>query len=384
LRVFLGILALILIIVGWYVAFYVMPKATVTIKTDTSNIQSDIDLVASPKTPTLDVDNKVVPALNKELKKTDTEKVQATGEKDMGTKATGEVTLSTLCSPTFTTVPAGTGVSTGNLTFITQADVTLDTLDSSGGNCRLTGDVKVTSQNAGDKYNISSGRTFTVSGYSSVSGTNADGMSGGTSKIVKVVSQKDLDDAKQKLLERSLDTAKQDIKDDLKETGYIGFDDSFNAGTPVVTSTPKVGEEATDVTVTSVTTFSMVGVKKEDLQKLIEKSVDGKIDKSKQEILDNGLDKASFRLTEKKPNGDVVIAMQVTVTAGPHLDADDIKREVAGKKKGQAIEIVQTRPGIKEVNITYSPSWVSSIPKKVSKIKVVFESSNTNDATDNR
>jgi hypothetical protein len=217
-----------------------------------------------------------------------------------------------------------------------------------------------------------------------VSGTNADGMSGGTSKIVKVVSQKDLDDAKQKLLERSLDTAKQDIKDDLKETGYIGFDDSFNAGTPVVTSTPKVGEEATDVTVTSVTTFSMVGVKKEDLQKLIEKSVDGKIDKSKQEILDNGLDKASFRLTEKKPNGVVVIAMQVTVTAGPHLDADDIKREVAGKKKGQAIEIVQTRPGIKEVNITYSPSWVSSIPKKVSKIKVVFESSNTNDATDNR
>jgi hypothetical protein len=383
LKLFLGIFALILVIAGWYMAFYVMPRAIVTVKTDNTTVDSTIQFIASPKADTLDEENKIIPAINKELKKNDTEKVQATGEKNNGEKATGEVTLSlTNCSAGEVTVPVGTGVSTNNLTFVTQEAATLTSVEI-GGVCKnsdpsfsnfTTKKVKVTAQNGGDQYNISNGRTFTVAGYSAVSGKNDNPMTGGTSKIVKVVSQQDVDNVKQKLTDRSTETAKRDLVEQLGFEKYKGIEDTFTASATAITSTPKVGEEATEVTVTASTTFNMLGVKEDDLKKLIQKDVDGKIDKSKQVVLNEGLSDAKYRVSEKKPNGDTVMSIAVVVEAGPQLDAESIKREVAGKKKGQAQELVQTRPGIKEVNISYSPFWIYSTPKQTSKIKVVFES----------
>lgn len=381
LKVVLGVFALLALIGLWFFAMQVAPKARVTIKTDSSTLDSELKLTVSPTATETSEDGAVVPGTLKEISKIDTETVATTGQVDKGEKAKGTVTLTNCSKADETlTVPAGTGVSTNNLTFITDEAATIPPSNFTGtGSCKSDSSkvVSVTAQNGGDKYNISGDRTFTVAGFSSVTGTDSSAMTGGTSNIVKIVTQKDIDEARQKIQDRS-DAARDELLEGMDEDNLIGIRESFaTKGEPIVTSKPNVNEESANVSVTVSTTYTLLGVSKDALKELVTKSVDGDYDKSKQVILDDGLDEARIILDEKRPNGDTAITVRTLVLAGPQLDEDAIKKEIAGKKKNQALTAIQSRPGIKEAQITYSPFWVSSTPKNTSKITVVFEQNDT-------
>jgi hypothetical protein len=388
-RLFLGAALLILLIVGFIYAAIVLPKAKITIKTDTTTIASNVSLIGSPKAKTFNKDNGIVPAENKTLSKTDASQAPATGQKNNGTKAKGTMTLTNCINDQQPhTVPAGTGFSSGNLTFVTNDDVVLSAAYYTNGKCQtqfgnalgFTKDVPVTAATAGDQYNLSS-RSYnppaslaTSNGSVSASGSN---MSGGTNQIIKIVSQQDVDGAKQKIVDQNTQVAKDTLNKQLQDDSYLPIADTFVAGNPVVTTTPNVGEQADQVNVSVTVNYTMLGVKKDDVKQLVENDIKQHIDTNKQAILDNGLDKASFQILEKRPNGDVKLSVQTQALAGVAQDADGIKQAIAGKKKGEARDTILARPGVKDVNVNYSPFWVTSAPKKSSKITVVFEQSNT-------
>lgn len=374
-KLFLGVAALILLIIGAVFAFMVLPKATVTLKTDTSSIDTKLNLIADPAAQRLDEESGIIPAVSKEFRKTDTEKVAATGEKDKGTKASGAVTLSVACGDVDDfpmTIPAGTGVSSGNLTFVTAESISL-TSPGGGGGCEFRGTGDVTAERAGDQYNLTSGKTFTVAGYSSVSGVNNDSMSGGTSKIVNIVTQGDVDKAKDAIAKRAGTEAPDDLKEDIRKEGYRPIEQTLDTSQPTVTSTPAVGAEASEVTITSTTVFTMLGVKEDDLNKLIEESAKKEIDPSKQVIRDNGLDNANISVEQKGQGGQMTLSLQTIVTAGPDLDEEELKKEVVGKKRGDIQNLLKSRPGVNSVEVDYSPFWVQSTPKSTNKIDIVIE-----------
>lgn len=390
LRLFLGVLAIIFLIVGWVYAAMILPKAKITIKTDTQSVTSNITLTTSPKAKDLQKVGNIVPAEVKEYKKTDATKVSTTGKKDNGIKATGTMTLTNCINDSQPhTVPAGTGFSSGSFTFITTADVTLSTSVYSGTTCRtdlatslgFRKDVPVVASQAGDQYNLSA-RSYTSpaslstsSGSITAAGSN---MSGGTSKITKVVAQSDVDGAKQKVLDQNLQPATAELINKLNTDGFTPIVDTFSNGNPVVTTTPNIGDEADEVNVSLTITYTMLGAKQSALKQLVEDDVNQHIDATKQTILDNGLAKAVFTILDKPPNGDVKVSMQTVALAGVQQDVNAIKKAVAGKKKGDTQTVITQRPGVKDVTINYSPFWVSSTPSKLSKITVIFEQSSSN------
>lgn len=379
-RLFLGVAALVLLIVGWVFAAIVLPKAKITIKTDTTDVASNLTLTASPKAQELDKEKKIVPAITKEFKKTENTKVPATGEKDGGTKANGEVSLKNCtASVNSVTVPAGTGVSTAGLTFITQEEVTLPATSLNGlSQCTTpTKDVSVLAQNAGDKYNLSENRSFTVSGYSNITGVNEDPFNGGTTKIIKIVNQSDVDGAKQKILDDNLQTSKGELSKLLKTDGYLPITDTHSSGNPTISASPKVGDEGSEVNVNVIVIYTMMGAKEESLKELVEEDINKNIDSSKQSILDNGLGQAVLQVIDKPASGDVKFTLQAQAKAGVAQNEEDIKKSVAGKKRGETQEIIQQRPGVKDVTVNYSPFWVFKTPSKQNKITIIFEQSNT-------
>lgn len=377
-RLFLGGLAVVLLLVGWYFASFVLPKATITIKTDTSSVTSDLTVTVRPGLEELNEEQSVVPGDQEELRKTDTQKTAATGQKDIGKKASGEVTLSlTDCSQDEVTIPAGTGVSSGDLTFITTSDATLVAVQF-GNQCRNSDfpqfsseTVGVTAQNAGDQYNVAA-KSYSVSGHSNVAGQGTE-MTGGTSKVVKVVRQEDIDTAKKTLLERNDDAAKEELSNQLEANGYFPISETFKTGKSEVASTPNVGDEASEVTITSTVVYTMTGLKTSELEKLIAKDVEGEIDTSRQAISDYGLDQAVFRVLGAESNGDVRLSIQTVVTAGPQIDEAQLKEEIKGKKKGETVELIKSRPGVTDVEIDFSPFWVFSTPRDTDKITITFE-----------
>ncbi len=371
-----GLLAL--LIVGFVFASIILPKATIAIKTNTTEVAAKVSIIASPAFTEFNEQKGTVPGLLKEYKKTEVQKVPATGQKDMGTKASGSVTLSlTDCTKEQVTVPAGTTVTSGSLNFVTQVDVSMQSVKI-GPNCRnsdfkniTTTKVNVVAQNAGDSYNLSA-RNYTVNGFTNVSGAG-DAMSGGTSKVIKVVSQQDVDTAKQKAVETTNAIANAEIVKLLKDEGYFPLTDTFVTKEPVVTTNPGVDAESEEVTVSVTLAYTMVGAKRQDIDTLAAKSISSQIDSSQQKILNNGVDTASVLILGKKASGETSFELQLRATAGVEQNIDQIRQAVAGKKKNEAESVVRSRPGIEEVTVQYSPFWVSKIPNKLEKIQVTFE-----------
>ncbi|MCA9330965.1 hypothetical protein KC957_02875 [Candidatus Saccharibacteria bacterium] len=370
---------LILLIVLFVFANVVLPSAKIIVKTDTSSTDVSLNVTGSTSANGVDTDNLVVPITQQEYKQTDSEKTAATGQKNVGEKATGTVDFSNnTTSPV--TVSAGAQLKAdGGLAFTVDSSVTVpagqvscsDIFTCSGSPGTASG--SVTAAEAGAKYNGASG---TLSGApSGVEAAFSGSASGGTDKTVKVVSQSDIDAAKKKILDRSKDTGESQLQSQFDQQGAIPLKDTLKTGDPVVTSSPNVNSEGDEVSVTVVVTYTESGVKRDDLNKIIEAQVNRQIDTSKQQVQSTGLDDAILKVTSN--SGDTIkFQVQTVALAGPQLDIEGIKKEIAGKKRGETTSLIMARPGIKDVEISYSPFWVFSTPKRTNKISITFESAN--------
>jgi hypothetical protein len=378
-RLILGATAFVALIVFWIFASFVWPKATITIKTDTTDVTSTVSITSSPTISEIDVENKQIPGILKEYKKTDSQKAPATGQKDMGTKAKGKVTFTTQIScatPEPATIPTGTTISSGSFAFVTQEKPNFTYTGTTGSppnvKCSWKSNaVDVVADKAGDSYNLSA-RNYTVSGFSNVSAAGS-AMNGGTSKIIKIVSQQDIDTIKQKVVDSFNATANQELVSQLKAEGYFPITDTFVTKEPLVVANPAVNTEAEEVTVNVTVSYTMAGAKEDGIKQILESDIKKHIDTSKQNILNTNLDKATIRIDSKKENGEVTFTLQTIAQAGVEQNEAAIKQAVKGKKKGDVQSTLQSRPGVKDVQVKTSPFWVSKVPKNDGKITLIFE-----------
>jgi len=375
-RLLIGGGVLIGLIILFLIFNRVLPKAKIVIKSDNISVNTDVPFTANTAFTSFDAETGKVPATKKDVSKTDSVKVQATGQKNVGEKATGTVTLKNCAKVDGAyTIPAGTIVTSGASSFSINATTLLPASSFSGSDTCITAGktVNVTSTAAGDQYNISGGRTFAVAGVPSITGIDSSAMSGGTNKLVTVVSDQDVESAKQKIADKSKDAATSDLKKQFNDDDLMLIPETITSSISNVTASPKVGDEATEVNVTSTTVYTGLGVKEANLKTLVENSAKKQIDTSKQAISNDGLSKAIFKVEDKKSATDQKIRVQSTVSTGTQIDQDALKKEIAGKKKGDVQDQISKLPGVQDVTVSYSPFWVYKTPSNPSKITIVIE-----------
>jgi len=375
----LGGVLLVGLIVLWYVMFRVMPKAAVTIQTNNQNASATVTLTADTATKALNQTGNIVPAEIKDIKETATQTANASGQKNIGNKASGTITATASCPKPISNISAGTGVSSAGLTFITTDVLKFHNTGQTGsdGNWICTGDVPITAQEGGTKYNLAANTTFAVAGYPGVSGSNDSAISGGTDQNVTVLSQSDIDGAKQKIASNT-SQAQSDLSKALKADGEFVLPATLTSDPPSVSTSANAGDQVTSVTVTVVTTYHMLGVKQNDLQTLAATDVKNQIDTSKQQIFDYGLSQAVFNVTSKQSNNNQTLSMQTTVTAGANIDVASLKQQIAGKKQGDIKTLIGNLPSVQSVKVNYSPFWVTTTSHKTSRITInVLKSTTT-------
>jgi hypothetical protein len=374
----IGGILLVVLLVGGIVAAKVLPKATVTLTTDTSNIPVNLSLTADTTANTVNTSTLTLPATIQKTQKSVSQQVPTTGTINNGQKATGSVTLSlTDCSVSQVTVPAGTGVTANGYTFITQADETLQSVKV-GSQCKnssfpsfSSATANVTALAGGTGYNIAAS-SFSVAGFSDVSASSSAAMSGGTDDSVQIVAQADIDNATQKITAESTDSIKQQLEQQIQAAGEYALTSTFNAASPTTTTSANVGDQASSVTVTENTTYTMFGVKENDLNSIVDNNLQSKIDPSKQVILNEGLSSASFQVNNQTAST-VQFALSTTATAGPDLQASAVKKSIVGLKSGEVVTMLKADPGVTAVNVHLSPFWVTSVPSNLNKVTVTFQ-----------
>lgn len=374
-----GLLLVLIIGILLFITFS-LPKATIDIKTDATSVATNLNLTLSASAGNLDTVNNIVPAKLASQQKTYTAQETTTGQKNTGTKAQGTVTMTEgACSGSLPPdVPAGTGLSANNQTYITQDDVSFVFMSTNGGKkCTVQGEVNSTdssngqtnipiiAQSGGSSFNVS-GVPFTVSGNSNISASGS--ASGGTDNIVQTVNQNDINNAKAKI-SPSDSSLQQTLESQLKGGGYYPIEATYQAGTPNVTSSANVGDVATSVTVTETITYTMFGVHQSDLNTLIDNQVNSQINTSQQSVLDTGLSNAVFNINTVSSSS-AQLTMSTNATAGPQLDVNSIRQQAAGQKEGAIKNQISNNPDVTSVSVSVSPFWVSTAPKNTSRITV--------------
>lgn len=374
-KLFLGgaIGALLIIFLVWATVF--APHATVNIKAKTDTV--DVSLPITLKTDGTDDPKKAtLQPISQQIKKTNSVEFQATGKKDVGTKASGSVTISNCASRNAITVPAGTAVSSNGLNFILNSDVVVPGGTSNLGDfgpCNRPGTQtgSATAQDIGEQYNIGAGNDFTVAGQSSqVYAENKSAFSGGSKQQVTVISDADIAAATEKIKAQDQNAVKTELTSKFnKKTDFV-MNETFTAVAGSPNAAPAVGAQADRGQLTVETTYTLLALDRSDADLAITTHVKKEIkNKNNQIVYDTGLDEAQVKDFNAAAN---TLRLVTTAYIGPKIDTEKIKPQLVGKNYEEIRQIISKIDGVEDVDTIFSPFWVSSVSSE-NKIDIKFK-----------
>lgn len=364
----------------WAIGYAPAAKVIITAKTSDEPVSLAVKLGGSSAT---DLSKNTIQTITKQTSKDVSVDFDATGQKDVGEKATGTITVENCDSSTAFTIAANTVfISSTGKSFTNANVVNVPGFTGSASACRQdatgagTVDIKVTATGSGESFNIAAA-DYIINGVSGDVYAHGTSMAGGTTKTVAVVSADDIQKATDKLTTDSSDSVKQQLISQFT-SGESVIKDSFLAvpGTPV--STPAVGAEATSgkAKLTVKTTYSIIGIAKSEIQVFLKDALNKQIaDKSGQRIYSDGVDK--IILSGYNVNGQTsTINMATSGKVGPDIDEANIKDQVKGLHYGDVQSLIGQIGGVSNVDVKFSYFWVNTIPNDKNKITIEFKIQN--------
>ena len=375
----IGCLLLILFMI-W--AFAIAPSVTLTvgIKTELNNFSENVSFTTNLEEENAD-EGKFY--LNEEKVESIQEvSFKATGSKNIGEKASGEVIVYTYFKEKGTVpISAGSNFTISGLTYISEQAVSLSwdgkDLEDCGNNnqvsmissgCLISGRVPVTASAPGTNYNIAASNsgwntTANVAAYSD------QAMSGGTDEFIEIIQQSDIDKAKSELATTNETEDREKLMESIDKDA-LTINSSFNKTTSDAVSTPAVGEEVKEGVTPSIkvtVTASIYTIDKTKVEKFINKKANlgdaEKIYEMKDPFIENF----------SKNNNGITGKLKTSYLVGPKITENDVIEKIKGKGLGEAQHDLRDINGVSEVRIDKSVPWIMNIPNNPNKITIIFE-----------
>jgi hypothetical protein len=353
------------LLIGFLVwAIFIAPRATVTISAKTTSSSINLPVTLSTTATTSQSANTIKAALQQK-QESKSQPFTATGQKDAGSKATGTVSFATRDTEDIgKTIPAGTSLtSTSGKVFTTDQSVTI-TFENRRG---VT--TTVTAAENGSSYNAASGSLSGAPG--SITASFSAPTAGGVSKTVTIVTAEDVQKAKQALVDGNTDAIKNELKAKFPKNSVV-IDQSFAVDYGDVKTSPAVGEEASQSTLTTTITYKLYGVAKSELGSFIDgylkEQIKGKTD---QRVYENGSDTAVLQEASAAENG-AKATLIATAQIGPKIDDNAVKNIAKGKRYGEIQEALEGIQGVDSVDVKFFPFWVSSVPNSDDRVTIDF------------
>src|SRR3989344_2694411 len=364
---FVGLAFLILLAITSFLGWWFYPKATVTIYVSPKRLDEKFDLKVDPSKST-SLDERI---LGGELQKDEVsgEKTKkTTGNKTVGEKASGEVTLFRV--GTELNLASGIVISgPGDLKFTLDDSVSIA---SGSASSPSTTKAKITASDIGSAYNLASGTSFRVSNYgtSDIEAKNESSFSGGTSREISSASNKDQIDLSEGLLEELGGKAKDKIFNNISDEMYL-IEESLIATSSAKNFSNKIGDEATDLNLEMKVVASAVVVKKGELFELIRKVMESKVPDGF--VLRDSQITPKFKI-KKKSEDLYELEATVEVNLLPEIDTTEVAKKIRGKYPHLVEDFLPREvPGFVKAEIELNPSLpgrLGTLPRVANNIEV--------------
>ncbi len=371
---------------GYWLAMYLFASAKVTLYAIGSKVNIDMTFAADPGLKQTDTAKGVLAGQTVTFSKDVSASFTPTGQKDVGTKASGTMTVKNEFDANAHPLQSGTRFQApdGKM-FRSTADIVVPGAVPTIQNGQLalspgTTTVNVIADQNGDSYNEGPAR-YTIPGLpanqqAKIYGQGAQ-MSGGTSKVVTVVTQADVDKAKAEALAKDKDAGLHDL-DGRVPSGYIGLSGSQKQTTSSAISTPGVDNEATTATLAVKISYTQLAVKKSEYEDLVEAKEQKQFGDNSQ-VYDDGLDSAELTASPPEASGRQTFQLTTEAYGGAKLDKTAIATAIKGKKYGDASDAATQYPGVRRAEISLSPAWSTRLPGRASQITVDIKVADSKD-----
>ena len=402
----IGVIAFLLLFGFGFWAFAIAPEAKIVVKIHTSplNISENVKFVTDESKA--DPEKGIFYISQQSIKKTIESDFTATGEVDKGKKATGSIVVKATSPIIFAKdelnermektieVPTGTSFSYDGKSYVssTAATITItkknfnqlrdcEVKDVGKGfylSCDLSADatatINVVAAENGDKYNIAEATSGWSTGTSSIIVASSSAMTGGSSKKVKVVSQKDVETTEAGLENEGESEAREELTRNFGNN-YLLIENSFTTTSGKLTSSPAINEEVKDgmkPKVIKEVKYSIYAVERDALNKFIKAKAN--VGDDTQTLYSTGIsdtedenDKGRIESFKNDKEGITGILKTVAKT-GPAVTEQMLADKALGKKIGEVQSLVKSIKGVSEVKVHTSYFWVTSVPSDPNKV----------------
>jgi hypothetical protein len=365
----------------FYGAYLYVPKATITIFAKKEVKAADMTITGEVNYDNIDYDKSIVPVKLLEFDEEVAKTFDATGSKSVSNqKAKGKITIYNEFSASAQPLVATTRfLSEDQKIFRLVQGVSVPGTTKVGSEIKPgVVEADVVADESGDAYNIGA-TSFTIPGfkssgndkYAKIYAKSSASMTGGGNgnDTVKVVSDKDISDAKDKISLEITDEVKQKIKASALP-GTIILDDAIVIDEPMYRVSNSAGETADSFEIKAQAHARALVFSEGDVKKIansvIAKSGNGKINIDSGAILiDYGKANADFKLST------IEISVHASNVMQPNINLENIKKDILGKNNDELAEYLKTYQNIEKVEVEYFPQvFVSKVPWNKKRVEV--------------
>ncbi|MFC1790149.1 hypothetical protein ACFLZP_01540 [Patescibacteria group bacterium] len=363
---------------GFFYLWWYLPKAEVVLFVKSESLEKDFQITLDAQADESNLTEMILPALVISETIEDKGKKATTGTKLIGEKAQGEVTIFNR-SPEEKILSGGTIlVGPGEIRFSLDEEAIVASENEGADYTLIPGKTKVaaTALVIGSEGNLAAGTEFTVDKYSKTNliARSEVGFSGGSSREIKVVSQKDLDDLQEKILAQLSLEAKERL---IAKTSSDQFLVEASFAKKIISQEfdKQLKEEAESVSLTQTIEFTSLSYQKALLNNLIKERIKSSIP-SGYEFKEEESD-VNFSLKEVVSKDQALFDASFKVILWPKLEIEQIRGHLRGKKPAIGEFYLNSLPSLSGFEVVFTPSlpdFLETFPRFLENIQVEVQS----------
>lgn len=335
-----------------------LPRAAIRLTFSGQTLSQRLAMTVDPDAQTVDAEKRLLPAEKVTVSLSGEQAKETTGEKTIGDKAKGEVTIFNKTNAT-KNFPGGITITAPNgKQFILDSEIFLASQSAQETDTGMniifgTATAKVTASDIGPESNLETGNEFRVSNLSpsAFSAKNQTSFSGGTKSETQVVSKKDQADLREALVAQLKSEAAEKIKLQAGEKRI--FPETIIITPREEQFSAQAGEEAKSITLKMTADATALAIEETNYRDLLSASLQGSIP--------DGLTVVSDRMDTRVENVEttgntVSFDAIVSVPLIPRLNQSDILARIGGKRPAAAADSVKDLPHFKRAEMSFSPA----------------------------
>lgn len=373
-------LAIAFIITG-VIAFIILPRATIRIFPKTEMFSEKFEIIVDKDGQSVDLDKGILPGQIKTFeRKGEKEKFQATGEKNKGKKAKGEIIVYNKFSSDPQTLPASTIFESQGKKFYSLSEVTIPGAQIKGGKT-VAGQAKVLveAEEPGEEYNLSPAsfniQSIAVEKQKDIFGKSVKEFSGGTTEMIKVVSEEDIKNAKEKLFQETTAKLLEELSNSLP-SNELFIKGSEKKEIINVETEAEPDKEVSEFEMAVNVKITLMLFNKKDFKDLIFYQIDKKLSSEKFVLNDDINSGIKFNPVDFNVQlGKLRTEILVEKTVAWRFDEKSVENSVTGKSSQEARNILLQNQNIKDVEVNLWPFWVEKVPSNEEKINLILDTS---------